>query len=135
VLIPLQKAPTVTPQQADAIVHQAKAAWLQGDAAAFARLFTPTGKFMVPGRSWQGQGAILDAFQKFNACYKVQSITIHNLVLQGDHAFLEWLWEEQALDSGQISTAEDAIAIDFQGNLIQRWREYIDSESAPADNG
>ena len=122
-------ASTVTPEQARATINRAKAAWLEGDAQAFANLFTATGKFIVPGQSWQGHTAILDAFKQFTASYRVNAIDIHNLVLQDNHAFLEWYWEEKKLDSGDISRAEDAIAIDFQGNLIHRWREYIDSDS------
>jgi uncharacterized protein (TIGR02246 family) len=122
-------APVVTPEQLKTIIHQAKTAWLEGDAQAFAELFTTTGKFVVPGKSWQGRTAILDAFNKFMASYQVKSIEIHNLVLQDNHAFVEWFWEEKELDSEKISRAEDAIAIDFQGNLIHRWREYIDSDS------
>ena len=119
----------VTLEQARGTIHRAKAAWLEGDAQAFANLFTATGKFIVPGQSWQGHTAILDAFNKFTASYQVNAIEIHNLVLQNNHAFVEWFWEEKELDSGKISRAEDAIAIDFQGTLIHRWREYIDSDS------
>jgi len=119
----------VTPEQARATIHQAKTAWLEGDAQSFSTLFTANGRFIVPGQSWQGSTAILDAFKEFTAAYQVNAIEIHNLVLQDNHAFLEWYWEEKELDSGRISRAEDAIAIDFQGNLIHRWREYIDSDS------
>lgn len=124
-----RRASTVTPERAKTIIHQAKAAWLGGDAQAFANLFTATGKFIVPGQSWQGRTAILDAFNKFMASYQVNAIDIHNFVIQSDHAFVEWFWEEVALDSGDVSRAEDVIAIDFQGHLIHRWREYIDSDS------
>ena len=119
----------MTPDQARTTIHEAKAAWLEGDAQAFVQLFTPTGKFVVPGKSWQGHTAIFDAFHKFTAAYQVKTIDIHNLVLQNDHAFVEWFWEEKDLETGEISRAEDAIAIDFQGDLIHRWREYIDSDS------
>lgn len=125
----LRGTSTVSPEQAHTIIENARAAWLNGDAEAFVQLFSPLGKFSVPGQSWQGHSAIRDAFQKFKASYKVNTIDLRNVVLQGDHAFVEWYWEEQELESGNTSAAEDAIAIDFQGQNIHRWREYIDSES------
>jgi uncharacterized protein (TIGR02246 family) len=81
-----KEASMVTPEKTRATIHQAKAAWLEGDAQAFANLFTATGKFIVPGQSWQGHTAILDAFNKFIASYQVNAIEIRNLVLQDNHA-------------------------------------------------
>jgi uncharacterized protein (TIGR02246 family) len=119
----------VTPEQAQSIILQAKTAWLSGDAQAFVQLFSPNGKFIVPGKVWQGPSAIHQAFDKFADAYRVKTIDIKNLVLQNNHAFVEWYWEEQERETGRVSPAEDAIAIDFQGDRILRWREYIDSDS------
>lgn len=130
-ILTVMPAPTLTPAQAQSMILKAKDAWLRGDAQAFVQLFSPTGKFIVPGQSWQGAAAIADAFDQFTATHQVKTIDIHTLVVQHNHAFVEWHWEEQERETGQISTAEDAIAIDFQGNQILRWREYIDSESPP----
>jgi uncharacterized protein (TIGR02246 family) len=110
-------------------IKQAQEAWLTGNGEAFADLFAATGEFVVPGQRWQGRAAILTAFQDFAATQRVTAIEVRNLVVQGDRAMLEWYWEEADRESGEVSRAEDAIAIDFQGPLIQRWREYIDTDS------
>jgi uncharacterized protein (TIGR02246 family) len=123
---------SVTFEEAKIIIHQAKTAWIDGNDQAFAELFTADGKFIVPGDSWQGKQEILDAFQSFKATHVVNAIEISNIILQGNQALVEWSWEEKEIRSGKISKAEDAIAIDFKGNQIKRWREYIDSESCKA---
>jgi uncharacterized protein (TIGR02246 family) len=110
-------------------IELAKQAWLTGHGQTFADLFAADGEFVVPGQKWQGRAAILDAFQEFAATHRVTHINIRNLVVQSDRAMLEWYWEEVDRRSGEISRAEDAIAIDFQEQQIQRWREYIDSNS------
>jgi uncharacterized protein (TIGR02246 family) len=112
-----------------ATIHRARQAWLGGDRQGFAQLFTPSGELVVPGQRWQGPQAISEAFQAFTQGHEVLAIEISNLVVQGDRAILEWYWEDRDLHTGQTSKAEDAIAIDFQGDRIQRWREYIDTKS------
>ncbi|MBE7382092.1 MAG: SgcJ/EcaC family oxidoreductase [Leptolyngbya sp. SIO1E4] len=116
-------------QTIEAVIQLARQAWLEGNGPAFTALFSTTGEFIVPGQKWQGQDSILQAFQAFAAAYSVNAINIHNQVIQGNRAMLEWYWEDTELLTGNVSKAEDAIAIDFQGDLIQRWREYIDTKS------
>lgn len=113
-------------------IESAKAAWLEGDGQKFVDLFTSDGELIAPGHRWQGRNAILEAFQSFTATHLVQAIAIHNLVVQGHSAMLEWSWEEVEKQTGQVTRMEDAIAIDFRGSLIQRWREYIDETAPPA---
>ena len=110
-------------------IETAKRAWLEGDGQTFVDLFTPDGEFVVPGSRQQGKDAILAAFQAFTATHTVKSIAIRNLVVQGNGAMLEWSWEEQEKQTGEVTRMEDAIAIDFRGSFIQRWREYIDATS------
>ena len=117
-------------QQLAQRIETAKQAWLEGNGQQFADLFTTDGEFIAPGHRWQGRNAILDAFQSFTATHSVQAIAIRNLVVQGNGAMLEWSWEEVEKQTGQVTRMEDAIAIDFRGSLIQRWREYIDETVA-----
>lgn len=109
------------------IIQQAKQAWLDGDAQAFADLFKNNGIFIVPGQIWQGKPAIIQAFQNFSEHNVVKEIVIRNIVIQNNQAMLEWYWEATETATEKISKAEDAIAIDFQDGQIQRWREYIDT--------
>lgn len=118
-----------SPSTIRASIQQAKQAWLTGHGQDFAELFSPTGEFIVPGQQWQGPAAILTAFQGYAATHSVNAIVVHNIVIQGDRAMLEWSWDDTNWDTGKRSTADDAIAIDFVGDRIQRWREYIDVTS------
>lgn len=111
-------------------IDQARQAWLAGNGEAFANLFAAEGEFIVPGQRWCGRDAILEAFTTFTDTHTVRSIEIRNLVIQGDRAMLEWSWEEVDKQTGDVSYAEDAIAIDVQDSLILRWREYIDDSSS-----
>lgn len=117
------------PQEIQEVIEQAKQAWLDNNGIAFAELFAPSGEFWVPGHRYQGQDQILQAFQEFADASRVEEIEIRNLVTQADQAFVEWSWQEQERATGKVSRTEDAIAIDFQGDRIQRWREYIDAQS------
>jgi uncharacterized protein (TIGR02246 family) len=115
-----------SPQSIQAIIDRARQAWLDGDAQSFAQLFSPTGEMIVPGQRWCGPAAILAAFQAYAEHYQVTTIAVHNLVIQGNRAMVEWTWKDQDKRTGFRSTAEDAIAVDIQDGQIQRWREYID---------
>ncbi|MGF1512972.1 MAG: hypothetical protein ACFB5Z_04645 [Elainellaceae cyanobacterium] len=44
-------------------------------------------------------------------------------------AVVEWYWEDTDASTGEISRAEDAIAVDVADGRVRRWREYIDTES------
>lgn len=119
----------INAQQMETIINQAKRAWLSGDGSAFANLFSTDGEFIAPGKHYRGQDQILQAFQEFMSTTAVTAIEIRNVVAQSNQAVVEWYWEERMRDTGEVSKAEDAIAIDFQGGRIRRWREYIDADS------
>lgn len=125
--IAVSLSPAMTPDAIHAIVHTAKAAWIEGDAEAFADLFTPAGQFIVPGQQYQGPDQIRVVMQNFAAAQPQVQIEIRQIVVEGDRAFVEWVWHEQT-DQGW-KRDEDAIAIDFQDGKITRWREYIDDQT------
>ncbi|NER80475.1 MAG: SgcJ/EcaC family oxidoreductase [Leptolyngbya sp. SIO1D8] len=118
-----------TSHQIDVMIQQARQAWLEGNGSAFAALFSTAGEFIVPGQKWQGRAAILEAFRTFSAAHSVNVIEIRNCVVRDNRVMLEWYWEDREHLTGKVSQAEDEIAIDFHGDLIQRWREYIDTAS------
>lgn len=123
------KSDVLIQMEIEAKIQQARQAWLEGNGRAFAELFSATGEFIVPGQKWQGPDAILKAFQAYSSTHSVNAIAIQNMVIQGNHVMLEWDWEDTEILTDTVSQAEDAIAIDFQDEYIQRWREYFDLES------
>jgi uncharacterized protein (TIGR02246 family) len=119
---------TLPLEEIRSLIEQARDAWMQGNADQFASLFTPTGELIVPGNRWVGVAAIHQALSEFAATVSHVSIEIHRIIVDGNQAVVEWHWQETSL-SGEITRADDAIVVDFQGNQIRRWREYIDTQS------
>lgn len=111
------------------IIEQASQAWMTGNVDAFANLFAPDGKFIVPGHSYVGVAAIKQVMSEFAATHSDVKIEIKQIIADGDHAVVEWFWQDTETQTGKQQKAEDAIVIDFQEGLISRWREYIDSQT------
>jgi uncharacterized protein (TIGR02246 family) len=119
----------IQPEYVRELVRQAADALMSGDAYAFAALFTPNGEFIVPGQKWVGREAIHQAIADFSRSYSHVTIEIRQIVTEGNHTVVEWQWQDMEKANGRRSQADDAIAIDFTGKRISRWREYIDAET------
>lgn len=118
-------------------IERAANAWIEADADAFAALFAADGEFIVPGKRLVGQAAIRQAVADFATTSSEVSIQITQILIvsnsngEVDHAMVEWHWENTEKATGHRYRADDAIAIDFRGGRITRWREYIDSKQLP----
>lgn len=123
-------------QEVRSIVEQAANAWIQADIESFSSLFTYDGEFIVPGVRLVGQAAIRQSMTSFVATSSDVSIKISQILVacpsfhdsEADRAMVEWHWEDTEIATGYRHRADDAIAIDFQGRRISRWREYIDAK-------
>ncbi len=115
-----------SPQEIRAIVEQAQNAWIARDADALAQLFTPDGELIVPGQRWQGQAKIREEVAKFSRLYTDVQITIHRTIVDGNHAAVEWHYEDTEKATGKRSQADDAIVIEVKNGRISYWREYFD---------
>lgn len=118
-----------SPEQIRAIVRQARDSWVNGDADAFAALFTPDGELIVPGQKWVGRKAIRQAAADFANYASNVKIEIRQIIIEGDRAAVEWYWEDTEKATGRRNRADDAIVADFTAGKIKRWREYIDSKT------
>ncbi|ELR96670.1 nuclear transport factor 2 family protein [Gloeocapsa sp. PCC 73106] len=125
----------ISPDLIRSIVHQAKDCWIQGTADTFAALFTSDGELIVPGYRWVGQEAIQQAVNDFTTSVSNVTIEIHRIMIEGNHAVVEWRWEDTQKATGKRTPADDAIVIDFRGNQIERWREYIDTQTPMSSVG
>lgn len=110
------------------IIQQARDAWVNGDADAFASLFTADGEFLVPGNRWVGQEAIRQVAADFAASSSGVTVEIRRIMVEGNQAAVEWYWEDTD-SSGRLNRADDVIMIDFVDGRISRWREYIDTQT------
>lgn len=120
---------TTSPAKIQAIVRQARDSWVNGDADAFAALFTADGELIVPGQKWVGKAAIRKAAVDFATYASNVKIDIRQIIIEGDRAAIEWYWEDTEKATSRRNRADDAIIADFVAGKIKRWREYIDSKT------
>ncbi|MGH2413850.1 MAG: nuclear transport factor 2 family protein, partial [Microcystaceae cyanobacterium] len=73
--------------------------------------------------------SIRQVLTDFVATHSDIKIDIQRIIIEGNQAVVEWNWEEIESATGRRTRANDAIVVDFQGNQIRRWREYIDTET------
>jgi uncharacterized protein (TIGR02246 family) len=111
------------------IIQHAKNAWTNGDATAFASLFSIDGEFWVPGNRWVGPEKIRQIAAEFAASSSDVKIDIHRVIVDENQAVVEWYWEDTDNSTGNRNRADDVIVIDFVEGRIQRWREYIDTQT------
>ncbi len=108
-------------------VQTAAQAWRDEKVEAFVGLFPMSGVMIAQGHRWVGKANIRQAFTEFFSRNTNVQITIHQILIQDNHAAVEWRWQERNRETGAVSNAEDAILIDFDiSGQILRWREYID---------
>ena len=116
------------------MIQESRNAWVTGDAAAFAVLFTADGELIVPGQRWQGRRAIETETTNFLQQFWV-AIEIQKILIEGNQAAIEWDWQETPKAGGQTRQTQDAILVEFEAGHIRRWREYIDAETYRLDGG
>lgn len=122
------------PDSIRSTIQQARDAWITGNAAAFADLFTRDGEFVVPGRVYRGREAIRAAAAEFSQGHSGVAIQLHRLLIDGDRAVVEWRWQDTETATGIQTQADDAIVVEFAAGQISRWREYIDSETPKSES-
>jgi uncharacterized protein (TIGR02246 family) len=126
----LSEAQNISPhQEINALIIQAKDAWIARDADALAQLFTPDAQLIVPGQRWQGQTKIREEIAKFGQFYTNVTITIQRTIVDGNCAAVEWHYEDTEKATGQRNQSDDAIVIEVKNGLISYWREYFDTNS------
>ena len=115
------------PSKIEQQVQAAAQAWRDQDVDAFTGLFAMSGVMIAQSHRWTGKANIRKAFTEFFSRNTGVQITIHQMLIQDNHAAVEWRWKDRNRETGAVSNAEDAILIDFDSNgQILRWREYID---------
>lgn len=124
----ISRASVPKPEAIRSIIEQVKDCWIEGKGDTLASLFTPDGELIVPGYRWKGKDAIRQAAADFAKNTASVKIEIHQIIIEGSHAAVEWYWEDTAV-TGQKNPADDAIVLDFVGNKIKRLREYIDTQT------
>jgi uncharacterized protein (TIGR02246 family) len=108
-------------------IEKARTAWMTGDADAFVALFTQDGEFVIPGHVYRGVDEIRTVMADFVETHSNVEIIIYRIIIDGNQAVVEWHWEDTTTETGKRMIADDAIVVDFEGELIRRWREYIDA--------
>lgn len=97
-----------------------------GDAAAFAALFTDdavTQRFDARG---ERRGEVEQFWQEYRAQFSSISTTFYDVVEGGDRSALEWTSEAE-LSDGRPITYRGVTVIDLDGDKITRLRTHYDS--------
>jgi uncharacterized protein (TIGR02246 family) len=121
------KSLAMTSNPMHSVIQSARAAWMAGDADAFAALFTETGEFVVPGQVYRGSEQIRAVTAAFSASNSDVQIEIRRMITEGNQVVVEWHWEDTETATGKRMVADDAIVVDFEDSKVKRWREYIDA--------
>ncbi|WP_225225564.1 nuclear transport factor 2 family protein [Komarekiella delphini-convector] len=111
------------------LINKAKEAWVAQDADALTQMFTPDGEIIVPGKKWQGQAKIREEITHFAQQYSDVKIDIKRIIVENNQAAVEWYYEDTHKATGRRNKADDVIFVDFKNGLINRWREYFDTET------
>ena len=111
------------------LIEQVRNAWVARDANALAQMFAPEGELIVPGKRWQGQAKIRQEVTRFAQQYSDVKIDIQRIIVEGNHAVVEWYYEDTEKATGLRNQADDVIVIDFKDGRISRWREYFDNKT------
>ena len=121
--------PSMQPADIRTVIKQARDAWMARDADALARLFAPDGELIVPGKRWQGRAQIRAELTHFSQRYSNVQIDIRRIIIEGNHAVIEWSYKDTENATGLSHQADDAIIVDFKDGQIGRWREYFDDKT------
>ena len=121
--------PSMQPTDIRTVLKQARDAWVARDADALAQLFAPDGELIVPGKRRQGRGQIRAELIRFAQQYSDVQIDIRRIIVEGNHAVIEWSYKDTENATGIHHQADDAIIVDFKDGHISRWREYFDEKT------
>lgn len=94
------------------------------DAVKFASLFTPSGEIILKKDQKIVKPDIERVTRDYFASLEYIKINVLSVMIQGNRACLEWLWEDFNQVKQQKNSQENLILITFEEDLIQRWREY-----------
>lgn len=110
--------------QCEALVANLIDCLQQGDVTGFCCAFTQDAELILPDAYCIGQDAICNAVTLMHENYTRIEITLRRVVQQDNLAFVEWHWQDLNKITGEPSQADTMIVLEFQGDKIQRWREY-----------
>lgn len=117
-----------TDTQMRSLVEQARAAWVSRDVETLVQLFTADAELIVPGQRWQGQQQIRAELSQFAQQYSEVKIDIQRIIIDGNQAAVEWMYENVEQATGKCTRYEDAIILEATNGKIAYWREYFDAE-------
>lgn len=119
----------MSPDAIRAAIETQIRAWETGDPDLLAAGFAPDGEIVVSGKRIRGHDALKATVTRFASRHCDVQVTLRRIVCGDDCAAVEYRWADTKIETGQRYLADDAVWVDFSGELIVRWREYWDSET------
>ncbi|NJK99310.1 MAG: nuclear transport factor 2 family protein [Spirulinaceae cyanobacterium RM2_2_10] len=114
----------MTPTETRAVIRMAVQACMAADAAAFASLFATDGQLVLPGQTLTGRAAIQATTTAYLATLTAIEIELVQMIVEGDHAAIAWIWQATQTATGDRQQSENAILLAFRRGFITSWREY-----------
>jgi len=118
-------------------LRDAYSAWARGDASAMFALVTNDCQFTLVGNpgvnphsgTRYGIDGLKAAMNEFHAEFVIRDIVIETIVLDGDHAAINWHGTFEIRRTHRIHESERLDLLQFRGDLICEARCFFDSAS------
>ncbi|MGF1494390.1 MAG: nuclear transport factor 2 family protein [Microcoleaceae cyanobacterium] len=116
-------------EQIHSLIDQIAETWRKGDAKEFAEMFTPDGELIISGCHWFGREAIEQVISEFVEIHPYLQVDIRHIIIEADRAVVEWHLDNVEGFVGRVDPInDDIVVIDFIGDKVRRWREYVDQD-------
>jgi uncharacterized protein (TIGR02246 family) len=106
------------------LIDEAIQACIEQNASRFSSLFTDDGKIVLNQNLSFSKAEIETVTQKYFASLKSVKIETKYIMIEGNKAFIQWLWRDFNLVDNQENSHDNVIVLDFKDSLIYCWREY-----------
>lgn len=110
------------------VFEQVIQAWETPDPDLLAEVYAENGAFSIPGETFTGPEAIRELAVAYTAEHEIK-VDLKRIIVVGDFAFAEWVWNDTDKSTGETSQFDEAIVVDFEDGKVLNWREYIDADT------
>lgn len=122
---------TLSEETVRKVFDQVIEAWMTPDPDKIAEVYADDGEFILPGDVFTGPDAIRELAATYTAEHEIK-VELKRIIVVGNFAFAEWVWNDTDKASGETSQFDEAIVVDFEGDKVKSWREYIDADTPKA---
>ncbi|MEO0801667.1 MAG: nuclear transport factor 2 family protein [Cyanobacteria bacterium J06642_2] len=119
---------TLSEEDVRQVFDQVIEAWTTPNPDLLVDVYAEDGEFVLPGEVFSGKDAIRELATAYTADHEI-AVDLKRVVVVGNFAFAEWVWNDTDKASGETSQFDEAVVVDFEDGKVKRWREYIDADT------